>query len=365
MPKQLTLDMAADEGLRELLGFLLRSGRVSGVFTLSRLGAGNPVAYSLITDPAGLDAAVPLFPLMPANMGKQLSRLTSKQAAGKPVAAVLRPCELRAFVELLKRNEGSLENFLVISSTCGGVYPTKMAAKENIADRIPAYWDAVKQGELPADLRSACAACEYCVPFGADMTLNLVGNEHLDRQCEITLNTDKAEESVQGIEGELTETPAGADVPEAHLAKRRAQRAGLLDEIGGDAFDVERVFGNCIGCRACSKSCPICYCEVCYFESGGSDHGSQYYDTQLAKSGLARVLPDTTLYQLVRLFHVSASCVGCGACADVCPADLPLSAVSLKVAGAVQQAFDYLPGRDIEEGIPVITYIPEEFAGMQ
>jgi len=30
----------------------------------------------------------------------------------------------------------------------------------------------------------------------------------------------------------------------------------------------------------------------------------------------------------------------------------------------MQEAFDYLPGRDIEEGIPLITFKPEEFAGI-
>ena len=30
----------------------------------------------------------------------------------------------------------------------------------------------------------------------------------------------------------------------------------------------------------------------------------------------------------------------------------------------MQKAFDYLPGRDIEEGIPFITFKPEEFAGI-
>jgi len=48
----------------------------------------------------------------------------------------------------------------------------------------------------------------------------------------------------------------------------------------------------------------------------------------------------------------------------VCPVNIPLWAVSLKTGEAVQKAFDYLPGRDIEEGIPLITFKTEEFAGV-
>jgi len=77
------------------------------------------------------------------------------------------------------------------------------------------------------------------------------------------------------------------------------------------------------------------------------------------------MLSDTIFYHLVRLFHVSASCVECGLCADVCPANIPLWAISLKIGNAVQKAFDYLPGKDIKEGLPFTTFAPEEFAGIE
>jgi formate dehydrogenase subunit beta len=68
---------------------------------------------------------------------------------------------------------------------------------------------------------------------------------------------------------------------------------------------------------------------------------------------------------LVRLYHISASCVECGLCADVCPANIPLWAISLKVGDSVQKAFDYLPGKDVEEGLPATAYTPEEFAQVE
>ena len=112
------------------------------------------------------------------------------------------------------------------------------------------------------------------------------------------------------------------------------------------------------------KVCPACYCHVCFFETGGSEHDLDYYETELEKAGYVNVLPDTLFFQLVRLFHVSASCTACGQCADVCPANIPLWAISLRSGEAVQKAFDYVPGKDIEEGIPITSFQPEEFAGI-
>jgi len=364
MPKVLKLDKGAEEGLREFFRFLLESGKVKGVFTLARMGKQGPVGYALMTDPDALEEAVPLYPLMPANMGKQLARVTLEEAAGEPVAAMLRPCELRAFVELVKRSQGSPDNFLLISSTCGGVYPLKTATDDGyIEGKLPQYWGAVKKSENPSDLRPACASCEHFVPYTADMTLNLIGNKDLDTQCEISLNTRKAEEFAEAFQGGLQgQQESGAESAKALLDKRRAQKAKLLDELAPDGLNMATVFSQCIGCHGCSKACPICYCRLCFFETDAAEDLPPYDEMELAEIGRTRVPSDNVFYHLVRLFHVSVSCVGCGQCADVCPADIPVSLVSLKTSGAVQEAFDYLPGRDPEEEIPLAAaFRPEEF----
>jgi formate dehydrogenase subunit beta len=365
MPKVLKLNKDAEAGVRELLRSLLESGKVKGVFTLRKAGQSGGVTYSLITDPAALEEALPLFPLMPANAAKVLSRLTLVEPANQPIAAVVRPCELRALTELIKRNQGSLDNLLLISSTCGGAYPLKMAVSGNIEEKLPAYWEAVKKAEIPPDIRPACAACEHFVPYNADMTVALVGNKDVDKQCVIYVNNDKAEEFASGIAGELAGGELESGVIESLRSKREARGKELFDQLGvNEGFDIQKVFEKCIGCRGCSKICPVCYCHVCFFDSGGDEHEPNYYETALERNGYGQVLPAPIFYQLVRLFHVSLSCVECGLCADVCPVNIPLWAVAIKTAGAVQESFGYLPGRDLEEELPITAFKPEEFAAM-
>ncbi len=368
MTKVLRIDKSAEDALKELLRFLLEDGRVKGVLTLRKMDEHGAISYSLITNPDHIESALPLFPLMPVNLGKQLSRLTLMEPATDPIAVVLRPCELRAFVELVKRNQGSLENFLFISSTCGGVYPLEMAVAGDIEEQLARYWKAIEQGEAVPDIRPACKACTYFVPYTADITLSLLGNKEIDKKSVLLLNTDKGERFVEGISGQLSEEEPDWAAMDRIRKERETERQRLSDEVETKTLgidDLTKTFSRCIDCHNCSKVCPICYCHVCFFDSKDSEHGSVHYETALEKNGSVSMLSDTTFYHLVRLFHISASCVGCGLCADVCPANIPLWAISLKVGDSVQKAFDYLPGKDIEEGLPITAYTPEGFAEVE
>jgi len=368
MTKVLRINKSAEEGLKELLKFLLENGKVKGVVTLRKTGEDGAISYSLITNADHIESTLPLFPLMPVNLGQQLSLLTLMEPATDPIAVVLRPCELRAFVELVKRNQGSLENFLFISSTCGGVYPLKMAVAGDIEEQLAQYWKAVEQGEAIPDIRPACNACIYFVPYTADITLSLVGNKEIDKQTVLFLNTDKGQSFVEGISGQLSEEEPDSATMEQIRKEREAEKQKLSDEVETKTLgidDLTKTFSRCLDCHNCSKVCPICYCHVCFFDSKDSEHGPVHYETELEKKGCVSMLSDTIFYHLVRLFHVSASCVGCGLCADVCPANIPLWAISLKVGDSVQKAFDYLPGKDVEEGLPITTFTPEEFVEIE
>ncbi len=366
MPEGLKINKGAEDAVRGLLRSLLESGRVNGVLALGRTGGANGgVAYSLFTDPGAFvadGAALPLLPFMPANAGGLLSRLTLREPLAGPVAAVVKPCELRAFIELVKRSQGSLDNLLLISSTCGGVYPLDVGANGGLKERLPRYWEAVKQGVLDDDVRPTCRACMQFIPDNADITVALVGEEDLDTQCTLFLNTEKGAEFVEGLEGtSLSDELETEQIKRSH-GQRAAYREELFAGVEVGMQELIRTFGRCIGCHACKTVCPICYCSLCYFDSQDCEYLPEIYESELERKGGLRLPPNTTFFQLGRLAHVSVSCVGCGMCTDVCPADIPVSTIFSKVGASVQALFDYQPGKDVTEEIPLMTFEEEELA---
>jgi formate dehydrogenase subunit beta len=368
MTKALKLNKSAEEGILEFLRYLLESGKVKGVFTLKRISKNSAIAYSLITNPDELKDAVPFYPLMPVNAGKLMSRFTLKEGTKKPVAAILKPCELRGFVELIKLEQGSLDNLYIISSTCGGVFPSKTEVDKSAEKKLPKYWESVKKGEISPDLRSVCKACEEFTPYTADITFDLLGNNDIDKQSVFYLNTKKGEDLAKDMKGDFSEKELDRKKLDKVNEKRQIEKKKLYDEIDSKMKGIDglvEIFGRCIGCHGCSKVCPICYCKLCEFESPDSEYSPSNYETELRKRGGIKVPPGTIYFHLGRLTHIGISCVACGQCNDVCPVDIPVADIFKKVGESIQKMFEYTPGKDIEEEIPLVSFKQEEFAEIE
>ena len=370
------LNASVEESVRKLLLFLLEKKKIGGAVVLQKMNGHGAASYSLITDAEALADTSPLLPLMPVNAASVLSRLTLKEPLSEPIAAVVRPCELRAFIELVKRGQGSLENVILISSICGGVYPLQAALTNGgVAKRLPEYWQAAGKAEIVPDLRPTCRACEQFIPMGADMTVAAMGREDLEENATIFLQTDRAVELIRGAGWEMFEGKAGkegaveeqleSDLIQRYRGARRDQKKKLSREMKLEAYGLDgmiEMFGKCIGCHGCRAVCPICYCELCVFESQDFEPKPADFERALNRKEGLRVPPDTVLYHLGRLNHMAVSCVGCGSCSDVCPVDIPVSSIFLQVGESVQELFDYLPGRDPQEEVPITKYETEELA---
>jgi len=360
MPKVLKIQDGTEQGLKKLLRALLESGQAAGVFALRR--SGEAVNYSLVTDPSMLEDVEPFYPVMPVQGARALSQLTGTEPLNEPVVAMLRPCELRAMVELVKRKQADLDNFFVISCTCGGVYPLSTALADDMTSKLGAYGAAVAANEIPDNLRTACESCVEFTPYGADMTVLVVGAGDVTTTTEIILNTPRAEEVAKLIDAEICES----DTPEA-IEKMRAKRQSNRDKIFADIEQsghglsgLVNLFGKCIGCRGCREVCPVCYCNLCEFDSHRSQLTREGLEKDLANRGGLRIPARTLEYHLGRMSHMAVSCVACGQCSDVCPVDIPVSTLFTEVGQAVQKIFDYLPGSNMEEALPLTTFLTEE-----
>jgi len=363
MAKVLRTGLTPEEGAKELLKHLLESGKVEGVIGLDRV-EGGAVAYSLLTSSQAVCSSVPLYPLMPVNLGQILTRFTLKQGVTGPVAVLARPCELRAFVETVKRRQGRMENLLFISQTCAGVFPLDRAVEGSLDAELPGYWDTIGRNDINPDLRTTCQSCEEFTPYIADLTLRVVdGGETLV----IVANNDKGEGMLAGMHGGSEEGGLDLRRISALLEKRKEARSLI---VGRDADlkginGLVKTFGRCIGCHACSKACPICYCTSCTYESTTFERKPEDHARELEDKQGVRLPSGTVFFHLGRMVHMALSCVACGSCQDVCPVDIPVAIAFKQVGESLQKRFDYVPGRDIKEVLPVSTFKVEEFPDIE
>lgn len=110
-----------------------------------------------------------------------------------------------------------------------------------------------------------------------------------------------------------------------------------------------RELDRCILCYACRQACPGCYCYQCVAEQ-----------TEPRWTGIARGLREKFFFHVMRAFHLAGRCVECGACAAVCPMDIPLNLLNRKLAKEVQTLFGYRAGKDAKTAPPLATFDPTE-----
>jgi formate dehydrogenase subunit beta len=354
------LDMSAHEGAVAFLSRLLAKGKISAVLTPRRDPETGSYDIGLVTEEAGLRNAVPVDPVMIANAGQILSSLTPP---AKPIAAVLKPCELRGFIERVKREQGSMENLLTISYTCGGVFGLDTVIKDNFADSIPGYFKQIASGGIVEGTRETCRACEYFVPSNADVMISIAADPASTSSCNIYLNSERARELAGELDGTVSDDDFDTALTLRLAAGRKAEKEKLFESLAGSGGldGLIEVFGKCVGCHGCSRVCPICYCLLCDFESRSFDYDFPYFEKELAEKKALRLPPDTIFFHLGRMTHMSFSCVGCGLCSDVCPVGIPVASMFKRVGEHTASLFDYVAGRDVEESIPVMVFKEEEF----
>ena len=357
----ITIEKSASKGINDLLRHLLSSGKVDAVLAMRMMADSGAWDLALITDVANLKELEPLAPVMTVNASQVLSNLS---LSGKKIAAVLKPCELRGFVERVKREQGSLDNLFTISYTCGGVFPLDLVAEGRVAELLPKYEKVISRGEIPSSIRDTCKACEHFIPMNADIMVSAAGECKPGQGCMIYLNSDKAKEALSECAGKHGNAVLDPAILEKLAAARAKEREKLFSSIEKDCSGLDglvNIFGKCVGCHGCSRVCPICYCTLCDFESINFDYNLPYFEEHLARKGALRLPPDTMLFHMGRLTHMSFSCVGCGMCSDVCPVGIPVAAVFSRTGARTASIFDYLPGRDVSEEIPVMVFKEEEF----
>jgi formate dehydrogenase subunit beta len=370
-----------------LLKFALESARVDAVVvTEARDGNRYDGVPVLITDPRDLVRTSGALHASPVNLARFLKEYLNG-AGDLRIAAVCKPCDAKAVIELAKREQINIDNLLVIGLNCTGTFSPASARKmmedrlhvrpgdvvrEDVDDGTLTVWlrdggskavDLVQLEENGSGRRENCRRCETSIPTMADVACGKWGVEEGKKATFVEVLSERGaaltDAAIQA--GYLiVEHPDQASVErrrtKAEAAARSARRwqersfAPFAEMDLEQRFEYwEKQFAQCIKCFGCRDACPICFCKVCWLEAErGYVEGGE--------------IPPRLMWPMVRVVHVMDSCVNCGQCQDACSMNLPLSRLIFMLNREIAGLFKYEPGMDVRALPPCASVTDEEAA---
>lgn len=335
---------------------------------------GTNIMPVLITDPELIKTVDPLAPAFPLNAAKIVSKLTYKPM-GKKIAVVLRPCEIRALIELVKLKQASMDNILIIGIDCLGAYTNKDYAflkASDVPDLTEQFCDNVLAEKEPSlenlNISNACRACVQIVPEGADILLGLFGM-NIKKQILLKSLTEKGDDllenlSTPGLKESTEDTPERKDMVSRIISKKAEFQKKMFSQSEQAVNSLEKLadyFSGCINCYNCRVACPVCYCKECVFNTDVFNHDPYQYVQWAKRKGSLKLPNDTSFYHLTRLAHISLACVGCGQCSNACPNDIPVMEIFKYVSNKTQASFEYEAGKDINMAPPLSAFKEDEY----
>lgn len=356
-------------GIRSLLSTIMEKAGIDALLVPARLAVKNRIMPLLVSDPQRLAEADPFAPAFPLNAAQQLAKITRVPAGGR-LAAFLRPCEIRAFNELVKLNQGSRDDVLIIGMDCPGAlsnadFRTFMDGFETADEATQAFCEAVVSGNGAPEVASACQACTHFLPDGADIAIDWLGTAPADG-----LTARARTQEGETLLANLDLPPAqGAPAPrktavDERMKQRKQYRDELFADVAGRTGSIQELAGylaDCVNCYNCRAACPVCYCTTCVFTTDTFRHDPFQYMQWARRKGGVKMPTDTLFFHLTRMAHMSCACVGCGQCTNACPNEIPVSDLFTYVAKHAQSAFGYNAGMDLLQAPPMSGFEENEY----
>jgi formate dehydrogenase subunit beta len=268
----------------------------------------------LIDDPGQLDQVNPFRPLMTKNSAKYIPQLLENSPDSR-LGVILRPCEMRAWIEVQKREQTPTGRLLTICVDCLGTYPRDdyqwRAQRKGSTERLA--WETLhfaRQGGIASyRFRSACQACRSPISSLADINIGVIG---LPVRQKILIDaSDQVKTTL--LAGGKVSAVSDQDLLEqreyiiARLLQRsthtRQRLADNLETILPRNVDaLIKQFESCGECRDCFVNCPLCTADYPARDKSGNYRRDQVKEWMI-------------------------SCAGCGMCEQACPNHLPLVAI--------------------------------------
>ena len=387
---------ARDETIREkgetggvvtaLLKFMLESHMVDAVYAMKKGTDIYDARPTLVTDPNEIIQTAGSIHCGTLLVPKQLNKCVLSADPNMKVGVVVKGCDAMAMYEMAKRNQINLDNIIMIGVNCGGTVRPAMALKmireKYGVDPATVVKEEIDKGQFIIKLadgshkgitmdeledqgygrRSNCRRCKMKVPRQADLACgnwgvmgDKVGNTTFTEVC----SEKGAQLMNKAIEAKVIEVEPAPQKAVEIRGKVEKAMLKLGDKWRGKYFTTmgtgdERLklimneTSRCIRCYACIESCPICYCTECstkkpYLVPTGDD-------------------APNFMFHLIRFMHVADSCINCGQCEELCPAEIENSRLMHMIHADLEGMFGYVPGMDMTMPVLALVTEPEERA---
>jgi formate dehydrogenase subunit beta len=358
--------------IRKFLGELLTTGELDALLVQQELSSRKNVVQTLVKDPSKLNNVNPFAFVMPINSARLISNLTD-QNPGEKLGLVIRNCELRAMNELIKLQQINRENLIVIGVDCLGTYSlpdyAKLSSeKENLTLELLKNIKESKGVDASTNIdnykiRDTCAICPHPIPETSDITIGILGVD-INKELLIQGNSEKGEGIIGKLSLQEVEEPSSrAMAIDAFIKQNTNRRDEVVKQMLEEIDSIPKLLSTlatCVKCYNCREACPICYCKECIFDTQALNPSPIQYINKAEKKGIIKMPMDMLLYHITRMNHMITSCVGCGQCESACPNDIPVARIFTALGDKIQEIFDYVPGRNLEEELPLATFKEDE-----
>jgi coenzyme F420-reducing hydrogenase delta subunit/ferredoxin len=283
--------------LQELASSLLSAAEVSVVVCYSTGSLPEQMVPAFVADPGDV-STLAWNERCSNNLTVYLPEAVKKRVKGK-VAVVVKSCDAKALVGLLRENQVKREDVVLLGVPCAGL------------------WESGR-------LAPKCYGCQ----------------DEVSSLCDWTITPEGAQR------GAVTSTMERGVLPDP----REAEIAFLESLSSEERWDYwQRQFSRCLRCYACRAVCPLCYCTTCISDK----HRPQWIPTTFDGKG-------NTAWNIARAMHLAGRCVGCDECARVCPAKIRLDLLNLRLSQEVDKRFGYRSGVDPSTSAPLTTFRPDD-----